>query len=762
MLNGRTGRKVRLLAAGLLAAALATTLAAARDVDPQYSRVARRIARVLPREHLTRQSFDDIVASRAFTNYLAALDYDRVYFLQADIDRFAGRRSQLDDQLKAGDVGFALDVFEVFRARVHDRVTYVRKLLAAGFNLDTVETYAWKRKQAPWPRDEAEWNELWRTRVKNEFVRRTIARERRMAETNAPPTAAAPTAPTNAIPAAPGQDEDDISIPGLLESYEQFQMIMDDTDDEWLLQRYFSAFTQAYDPHSEYFSPASEEDFDIEMKLSLVGVGALLESEDGAARIVSVIPGGPADRDKSPTRLLPGDKIIAVGQGAAEPVHILHWPLHKVVRLVRGEKGTRVTLIVIPATDKTGLTTKRVELVRDEVKLEEQAAQSKVREALDGAGVAHKLGVVTVPAFYANLGIDNPADPAFRSSARDVETLLLGLATQSVHGVLLDLRNNGGGSLPEAVTMTGLFIKDGPVVQVEESLSIESLPDRDARIVYGGPLVVLVSRLSASASEILAAALQDYGRAIIVGDTQTHGKGTVQSVEPLGFDADLGSLKMTKWMFYRVTGSSTQVKGVVSDLVVPSPFDYMDFGEEHLDHALPWKRVAPADYRPLADLSHAIPLLRNRSEARCAADPRFLAYRNVLSRVEAMNRSPTLPLDLTTRREIARAEDELANLQKELERNGAAGTPDKPNDHDLVLEEALRILADLAALGASAAPPPATAGTPASTNVAAELAPPPVAPPGATAADTLRLVLRVALAMLALGLLLAWIRRRET
>jgi carboxyl-terminal processing protease len=472
-------------------------------------------------------------------------------------------------------------------------------------------------------------------------------------------------------------------------------MILDDSDGDMVLQRYLTAFAQAYDPHSDYMSASTAEDFDIGMKLSLQGIGALLSSESGAAKVERVIPGSPAARDG---RLKDGDRIIAVGQGDGELVDVLHWPLQKTVRLIRGPKGTRVVLKVIPASDITGSVTALIDLIRDEIQLEEQAAKGRVETVVRG-GVTNRLGVINLPAFYVDMRArSNGRGSEFRSSTRDIAKILLDLESQGVQGVVLDLRNNGGGSLPEAVEMTGLFLPSGPIVQVKESRGVQVLSDPDPDILYRGPLVVLVSRQSASASEILAGALQDYGRAVLVGDSKTHGKGTVQSLFNLDDrEPRLGQVKVTMASFHRVGGGSTQMKGIVPDIVIPSVLDELEIGEEYLPHAFPWSRVGAVTFAPYADLQPLLPELRKRFEERRKADPRFAAQAKVLARVAERQKSTEIPLQLDERLALARAEKGLNELEEKALRDPAedGAPPEGERSPDLFLDESLRILADL-------------------------------------------------------------------
>jgi len=666
--------------------------------EPRYSVIAERAARFLPAKHLSRAALDDGIAARTWTNYLSTLDYEHLYFLKSDIERFAEARSRIDDMLLDGELAFAYDVFEVFKRRVAERCDFIAGLLADGFDLDRDEVYTVRDRSSRWPESAEERDELWRRKIKNEYLRQIIARDAAdAAATNAVPEA--PSA-TNAVSGDASGEPDAASAPDLspeeyvMKRYRQMHIILEDSDAEWVLQRYLSAFTQAYDPHSGYMTQSSVEDFNIEMRLSLVGIGALLRAEDGAAKIVRLIPGGPAARDKSPRKLRPGDKIIAVAQEGEAPVDILHWPLYRVVRLIRGEKGTRVRLTVIPASDRSGSVTKEVVLVRDEVELEEQAASSEVRTVEGPDGGTRKLGIIELPAFYANMQARSVSDPDYRSAAQDVARALADLRAEDVDGVLLDLRNNGGGSLLEAIRLVGLFIRTGPAVMVKERSSLRVLPDDDPTVAYGGPLVVLVNRLSASASEIVAGALQDYERAVIVGDSKTHGKGTVQTILRLGLDRSLGSVKVTTASYYRISGSSTQLRGVTPDIVLPSAYDPMEIGEEFLPSPMDWSMVQRAKYEPLTDLGPAIEALRTRSEARRAADPRYAVYRKMLRRIEEMTRTRQIPLRLEERRAIAAAEEELTALQDQLmaEQDEDEEDGDTP---DLVLEEALRVLAGL-------------------------------------------------------------------
>ncbi len=690
-------RKIRLAPVLLALPILAFGVAGfvSPDSGTLSTRIARSVSHALPREHLSRRTLDEALSHQTFTNYIEALDPERVFFMASDIEDFKHRAAGLHDELSAGNLNFALEVFEIFRKRMRDRVAFVETLLAGEFDLSSDETYRWKRKDAPWAADIPEWNNLWRQRIKNEYLRRVVAQmlkaEQPPAEAKTGDDADAPGDEANA------EDDDDASDDDLLpdafirDRYVQHLHIIEDSDVDGIMQRYLSAFARAFDPHCDYMSPAAAEDFEIEMKLSLVGIGALLRPEDGTARVASLIPGGPAASDTRDARLRPGDKIIAVAQGDEPPVSIMHWPLYRSVRLIRGTVGSRVVLTVIPASDPTGTTTKLVDLVRDEVKLEEREAKSSIETVTDGEGHERRVGIITLSSFYADMqGKRLSSD--YKSSSRDVAAILRKFRGEGVDGVILDLRSNGGGSLIEAVLMTGLFIETGPVVLVRERRTVSILPDNDPTIAYSGPLIVLVNRISASASEIVAAALQDYGRAVIIGDSKTHGKGSVQTIIAMGKNENMGAIKVTNALFYRISGESTQLHGVTPDIVIPSTFEFMEYGEDFLTNPLEWSTVRPVMYSPFDDFSGMLPVLRERSETRLGGDDRYLAYRALLARIEEMHMNEAISLNLEVRKTRARTEKELLDVQNRL----LDHTPDdRDAPPDIVREEAMRILADM-------------------------------------------------------------------
>lgn len=678
--------------------------AAPTDIKSEqiYTRSARLLARGLPQAHLTHRELSDTIAQKALDSLLDTLDHDHTLFLTSDVEAFRAKVTDLDDELRRGNTDFAFEIFERYRSRIRDRCAYVKELLDQGFDFSPTETYEIDREHMPRASNEAEWNDIWRRKIKHDLLSRKVAREIEIEfpekeDKLAPEDLAAESVDSSeeVIPAKPRPTPEE----EILKRYQQMLEIIDGHDEEFILQTYLNAFTRAYDAHSAFLSPRANEDFDISMKLSLTGIGALLTLNEGAAEVVRLIPGGPAEHDG---RLQAGDKIIAVAQEGEEPVDIMHWPLYKSVRLIRGEVGSKVTLHIIPASDRTESIVKKIELVRDEIKLEEREAKAEVREIPreDGEGVC-RIGLITLPEFYADLSaVRAHADEAKRS-ATDIRRLLEEMNEEKVDGILLDLRNNGGGSLSDAIEMTGYFIDKGPVVQVKANRRVQVKRDPNPGVVYDGPLVVLVNRQSASASEILSGALQDYGRAIIVGDTKTHGKGSVQSVFALDPDSpELGALKITTAGFYRIDGRSTQLEGVRPDIVVPSAMDVMEIGEEYLPNVLPWSWVASSDYDRVQDTAPLVESLRERSSKRLQTNEQYGVYSQLMERLRSKIAMDRMPLDYESRLAMAREDYELQALQDQI---SDSMNPDGKDDsgeenkkhEDIILDEALLILRDL-------------------------------------------------------------------
>jgi len=470
-------------------------------------------------------------------------------------------------------------------------------------------------------------------------------------------------------------------------------------------QTFMNAVTRAFDPHTQYFSPRNTENFNINMSLSLQGIGAVLQTEDEHTKVVRLVPAGPAAKAGN---LQPADKIIGVGQAEGDIVDVIGWRLDEVVELIRGPKSTTVRLEILPA-NSSGTDSKIISIVRDEVKLEEQSAQKDVIEVKDG-DVTHKIGVIDIPTFYIDFQGRMENKPDYKSTTRDVTVLINELKEEGIDGLIIDLRNNGGGSLEEAITLTGLFIPQGPVVQVRSTHGrVEVLPDQDPSVLYDGPITVLVNRLSASASEIFAGAIQDYGRGLIVGG-QTFGKGTVQSLRPLRS----GQLKITQAKFYRVSGDSTQHQGVIPDILFPSLFDKEKIGESALEEALPWDTIRPAEYSSNKGIAATLPALRKLHQTRIEHNPDFRFLREQKALITELRQQTQVSLNEKVREQERKANDDK-RLKLENERRKAKGMPQltsiddeesdnaadaekkddkKPEEDDALLIEAGHILVD--------------------------------------------------------------------
>lgn len=691
--------------------------------------IAQTIARYMPELHVTHKSFDDALSPAAWTNYFNAFDPGHIFFTQEDEKEFEPQRLNYLSQIAAGNVEFGQQLFQRYVQRTAERCAFVDSILSNKWDEATDETYVFRRDKLPRPANRAEQDAIWEGRIRNILLDARIAcqianqnasnrYEKTIAKANGSTNAvaeraAAFTALTNAVQTVDTAIEHTRNQ--IRENNEHLLTYLRDADQEMWFAKFLSAAVSAYDPHSDYLSPALAEDFQIDMQLSLQGIGAQLQSDGGTAKIVEIVPGSPSDRDTSPNRLEPGDRIIAVAQGDEEFVDIRHWPLYKAVRLIRGPIGTTVRLRVIPTAKPDG--EKIVTLVRDEIKMEEQAASSQIETVTDTRGNTRTLGYIKLPAFYASMS-DNGSTP--RSASADVATEIAKLNEAGVEGLILDLRNNGGGSLPEAIKLAGLFIRRGPIVVVQQFGRLISLPDNDPSIAFEKPVVVLVNRLSASASEIVAAALMDYNRAIIVGDYSTHGKGSVQSMVPL--DNKFGELKATTALFFRINGSSTQIKGVPTDIHLPSILEaYPDLGEDKLPGALPRKWIQPARYQAAGTYGSVIPELKERSRERTSTNTAWQARIRLIDRYHSSLTNNVKSLDYQKRFQEALENDELAEEvrkctfgEDEADSNDflehADGDKDdlgknaeqrkKKNEarlrkSDIVLDEALQILVDL-------------------------------------------------------------------
>lgn len=626
------------------------------NMDQRYA--TNLTTRFLTNWHYRDTRLDDDLSGKILDQYIEALDPNKNYFLTADISSFERYRNGLDDALRHSDLQPAYDIFNLYIERVGQRIAYSREALKQPMDFSIDEEYQYDRTDEPWAANGQEMDEMWRKRVKNDYLRLKLT------------------------------DKDDAAIVETLEKrYDTLARRIDELKTEDVFQFFMNAFAQSIEPHTSYLSPRTSANFEISMKLSLEGIGALLGRETEYTTISSVVPGGPAALDG---RLKPGDRITAVGQGAdGKMVDVIGWRIDDVVELIRGPKGTSVRLEVLP--EDVGITGPPtiIEIVRNEVKLEEQAAKSRVIDVpVPGSEEPVKIGVIDLPVFYLDFSGRAENRPDYRSSTRDVRRLIGELTEQGITGLVIDLRNNGGGSLLEATTLTGLFIDKGPVVQVRNSngrISMEE--DVESGMAWDGPMAVLVNRYSASASEIFAAAIQDYGRGLIIGEP-TFGKGTVQSLIDLDDYApadapSLGQLKITMAQFFRINGGSTQNHGVEPDIRFPSAGDPQQYGERSLRNALPWTSIDPARYQSRGDLSQLAAVAGDRFATRMHADEEFDW---LMSDIDEFNRKSGRT-SVSLLESSARQEMEQAEAKRQQRKDKLNGASPLVNSDDVLIED---------------------------------------------------------------------------
>ena len=595
------------------------------------------------RYHYKPRPLDDALSSQIFDDYLKALDSQKLFFTQADIDAFAAYRTTLDDAIRNGELQPAFDMFNVYILRVGQRVAFARGLLKQPFDFTGEESYRFDREDAMWASDDAELQAIWRQYVKNDALRLQLA--------NKKPAAIAGTL--------------DKRYANLAERVQQIKS-------EDVFQTFLDTYASAIEPHTNYMTPRTTENFNISMRLSLEGIGAVLQRQDDYVVIRSVVPGGPAGLSG---KLGPGDRIAAVGQGQSGPmVDVVGWRIDDVVDLIRGPKDSEVRLDIVPATASEDGAHQQITLIRQKVKLEEQTAKRSIID-IDNGQETRRIGVITLPTFYLDFEARRRNEADYTSATRDVARLLGELKQDKVDGVVIDLRNNGGGSLTEAIELTGLFIDTGPVVQVREAagrVSVET--DEDAGVAWSGPLAVLVNRASASASEIFAAAIQDYGRGLIIGEP-TFGKGTVQNLVdldrwPPSEKPRFGQVKLTVAQFFRIDGGTTQLKGVVPDIAFPVSLDASEYGESTFDNALPWTRIAPAPHSLLGNFSPLLNQLNARHQNRADTDLEFVWWTNDVAEYRKQRERKEISLNIAQRR-TERDALEAKRKQREAERQAA-------------------------------------------------------------------------------------------
>ena len=625
-----------------------STIHAAKTPTADQGQVALTVANLLQQAHYSQQPLDKAMSAKLLTTYIENLDYNKLYFTQEDVDEFTKKyANSLDTSIQRGDLAPAHEIFSRFKERVENRVASNKKLAAKKYTFKNNHTVTLNRQKATWPANLPEADKIWRDRVEAELLQEHLSdvKLRTPAET-------------------------------VTRRYDQALRNVREWDADEVLKVFLNALALSYDPHSQYLSAGDMDNFEISMRLSLVGIGAVLTSEDGYVKIKEIVPGGPADVD---SRLKVGDRILAVAQGNKDFEDMVDVKLDKVVEKIRGNKGTIVRLQVIPGDAEDPSKRSIVEITRDEVKLKDQEAKAELLDVTSPNGRASRIGWITLPAFYSNMtGNGTP-----KSATQDVQALLERLKQENIEGLVVDLRKDGGGSLEEAINLTGLFIQKGPVVQAKDSngrISVSS--DRNPESNYSGPLIVVMNRLSASASEIFAAALQDYGRAVIVGDEQSFGKGTVQTVVDLDKSISIpffskerpkaGGLKLTIQKFYRIRGGSTQSQGVKSDIVLPSRTDNPEIGEDSMKNRLPYDEVAPVI---LADKNRGAALfmeqLRERSQSRVSKDPEFAYVNEDMKRLrERISKNSISTNEEVRRQEIAEEKQRKEARTKERTARG--------------------------------------------------------------------------------------------
>ena len=649
-----------------------------RTIEPKnhFTLENQLVTTMLLRHHFKEFRLDDSLSSLMFDKYLRSLDYSKVYFYESDISSFEKLRYSFDDYLLEGNVQPFFDIFNLYEQRMLERMEYVDTILSRKFDFTMNDSAEVNRDNSTWVTSLEEMNKLWAGRIKNDALNLFLA----------------------------GKDSEEIKT-NLKKRYENFSRALYQYNSDDVFQLAMDSYTSSIDPHTNYLSPATSENFKIDMSLSLEGIGARLMSEDGYTKVVEVIPGGPAFKSKE---IVVDDRIIAVAQGEdGEFVDVIGWRITDVVKLIRGPKETTVRLQILRAKDGATAKPEEISLVREKVKLEDQAAKKEVIEVTNN-GLTYRIGVITIPNFYTDFEGNRNGDNSGKSTVIDVRKLLEELKQEKVDGVVIDLRNNGGGALSEAIDVTGLFIDLGPVVQVKNASGfVEVGEDIDPSLVYNGPLAVMVNRFSASASEIFAAAIQDYGRGIIVGE-QTYGKGTVQNLIDLNqvsknSSNKFGQLKLTIAKYYRINGGSTQNLGVVPDITFPSYIDPQEFGESSEPSALPWDQIDATDYKLYSNLNKILPELLSSSEKRRSVDPEFQYLIEDIQTYKQSKNQKYISLNEEIRNQKKEADDEK-EFMRENERRQRKGlkllekgeVPEKSEDEaDIFLTETAMVISDM-------------------------------------------------------------------
>ncbi len=641
--------------------------------DPRQEKVAKEIAELVTTVNYKKISLNDSISGVIFDNYLNQMDGNKSYFLAADIKNFEQYRNTFDNDLKNGDLGVAFFMFNTYQKRYNEKINYSKKLLSKDFDFTKKDSYVYDRKDLPWFKNQQESDQSWERKVKYDYLNLKLT----------------------------GQKDSAIRS-SLTKRYDNLLSQSNKINNQDAFQIFMAAFTDAIDPHTSYFNPANAANFNIDMARSLEGIGATLSSENEFVTIKSVIAGGPAGKSK---QLKIDDKIIGVAQGKDDFVDVVGWRLDNAIELIRGKKGTTVRLKILSKDQDLSAVPKIVTMVREKIILEDQSVKKKTKTFVKD-GKTYTYGIIEIPAFYADWAEMQKGNPNYKSTTRDVKVVIDSLKQEKVDGIIIDLRGNGGGSLGEAIELTGLFIKEGPVVQVKDYRGkIEVDKDEDPSVLWEGPLAVMTDRFSASASEIFAGAIQDYGRGIVVGNT-TYGKGTVQSaIQMKRINPDFADkndqINLTMAKFYRISGSSNQHKGIIPDVEFPTVFPADKYGESAEKSALPWDEIASSKYTKVANLTSVIAQLNAQHDIRMKESKEFSYLLQDIAEFKTRDADVSLPLNEEA---LKKQRDELEdkNLQRENERRVSRGLPAitkkdekmKEDNFDFIQDETVKIITD--------------------------------------------------------------------
>lgn len=642
--------------------------------DAQQALITKEIAELVTSFNYKKVNLDDSMGSVIFDNYIKGLDGNKSYFLMNDIKDFEQFRTTFDDDLKDGDLSAAFYMFNTYQKRYNEKINLSIKALNQNFDFTKNESYVYNREKSPWFKNEEESDQSWTKKVKYDFLNLKLTSKK----------------DTAIVSALKKRYDNLLAQSNKINNQDAFQVIM-------------TAFTESVDPHTSYFNPANAANFNIDMSRSLEGIGASLTSENEFVTIKSVMTGGPADKSK---QIKIDDKIIGISQDEQEFVDVVGWRLDNAIQLIRGKKGTNVRLKIISKNQDLSATPKIVKMTREKIILEDQSVQKKIKTVIRD-GKTYTYGIIEIPAFYADFKEMQAGNKNYKSTSRDVKLILDTLKAANVDGVIVDLRGNGGGSLMEAIELTGLFIASGPVVQVRDLRNrVEIDKDENPSISWSGPLAVMTDRFSASASEIFAGAIQDYGRGIIIGNT-TYGKGTVQSsIDMKRVNPDLGDkggiINLTTGKFYRISGSSTQHKGVVPDVEFPTVFSADKYGESSEKAALPWDEIKSSNYTKFGNLSSTIPSLKTTHVTRMKSSKEYGYLLEDIAEFKKRDTEVSLPLsELVSKKQ--RDEIEAKNLSRENERRVSRGLaplkkgetkPAKEENYDFIRDESMQIITD--------------------------------------------------------------------